>query len=72
VTFLFENFWTHLTKKKWDKSERWTELQLSNLGANTKTVRLDSKTVWRVRVIKIVDMDKTPINLPKFKEEDNF
>ena len=72
VTFLFENFWTHLTKKKWDKSERWTELQLSNLGANTKTVRLDSKTVWRVRVIKIVDMDKTPINLPKFKEENNF
>ena len=72
VTFLFENFWTHLTKKKWDKSERWTELQLSNLGANTKTVRLDPKTVWRVRVIKISDMEKIRITLPTLKQEDNF
>lgn len=72
IIFLFESFWRYLVKNKWEKPARWTEIRLNDLGAKSKKVRLDSTTTKYARVIRNVDMEKLPINLPKFKEEDNF
>jgi hypothetical protein len=72
IIFLFENLWTYLTKKKWDRSERWTEMSLTNIGAKSKTIRIDPKTTQRVRVIQMTNIDQLTITLPKFKEEDSF
>lgn len=38
IGFRFDDFWKYLTKKKWDKTPRWTEKNLTSLGAETKNI----------------------------------
>ena len=60
IIFDFQDFWTHLSRNKWDQTQQWTERELTTLGAKSETKYLGKDRRKRVRIISKEKLDAPP------------
>ena len=67
IIFDFQDFWTHLSRNKWDQTQQWTERELTTLGAKSEIKYISKNKRKRVRVISLQNLNEPPKKKTKRK-----